>query len=197
VKERLDLSELKTYGFGSRMPMWWGTLAFITLEGTAFAISIGAYLYLMTVNQYWPLAAEPPGLIPGSLVTLILLGSVGPNHLMKRWAREENRSLVQSGLVVMCIMGTIPLIIRGVEFTQLNISWDANAYGSVLWFLLGLHTTHLLTDVVDTYVLTALMFTRHGKGKRFADVEDNAVYWDFVILSWLPIYLLLYWMPRW
>jgi heme/copper-type cytochrome/quinol oxidase subunit 3 len=67
----------------------------------------------------------------------------------------------------------------------------------VVWFLLGLHTTHLLTDVADTIVLTALMFTRHGfNGRRFSDVTDNAFYWDFVILSWLPIYFLIYWVPR-
>ena len=40
------------------------------------------------------------------------------------------------------------------------------------------------------------MFTIHGQGKRFSDVEDNAVYWDFVVLSWLPIWALLYGFPR-
>lgn len=28
------------------MTMWWGTLAFIVLEGTAFALAIASYLYL-------------------------------------------------------------------------------------------------------------------------------------------------------
>jgi heme/copper-type cytochrome/quinol oxidase subunit 3 len=42
------------------------------------------------------------------------------------------------------------------------------------------------------------MFTRHADvGRRYTDVEDNAVYWDFVVLSWLPIYVLIYWVPRW
>jgi cytochrome c oxidase subunit 3 len=63
--------------------------------------------------------------------------------------------------------------------------------------LLGLHTLHIGTDVVDTIVLTALMFTRYGDmGRRFSDVNDNAFYWDFVVLSWLPIYFLIYWFPR-
>ena len=66
-----------------------------------------------------------------------------------------------------------------------------------IWFLLGLHTTHLITDLGDTLVLTALMFTRHGEnGRRFSDVSDNAFYWDFVVLTWLPIYFILYWLPR-
>jgi heme/copper-type cytochrome/quinol oxidase subunit 3 len=66
-----------------------------------------------------------------------------------------------------------------------------------VWALLGLHTAHILTDVIDTWVLTALMFTRHAHGKRFSDVDDNAFYWNFVVLSWLPIYVLIYWVPRW
>jgi cytochrome c oxidase subunit 3 len=77
------------------------------------------------------------------------------------------------------------------------VLWDSNAYGSIVWTLLGLHTLHIATDLADTLVLTALMFTRHGyMTRRFSDVNDNAVYWDFVVLSWMPIYALVYWFPR-
>jgi cytochrome c oxidase subunit III len=101
-------------------------------------------------------------------------------------------------MVVMTAVGLLLLAIRAFEFRVLNVSWDTNAYGSIVWFLLGLHTTHLLTDVGDTAVLAVLMFTRHADvGRRYTDVEDNAVYWDFVVLSWLPIYVLIYWVPRW
>src|SRR5215216_1212748 len=196
MKDELDLSKLETHGFGPRTTMFWGTLAFITLEATGFALAIGTYLYLMSINAQWPLGA-PPGLLPGSLITFVMLASVVPNYFVKNWAREENLPLVQAGLVLMSMLGILILMIRWFEFPQLNISWDANAYGSILWFLLGLHTVHLLTDVADTIVLTVLMFTRHVTGKRFSDTEDNGVYWDFVVLSWLPIYLLLYWVPRW
>ena len=49
--------------------------------------------------------------------------------------------------------------------------------------------------VGDTIVLTALMFTKHGRAKRFGDVSDNAFYWYFVVGAWLPIYYLVYWFP--
>jgi hypothetical protein len=46
-------------------------------------------------------------------------------------------------------------------------------------------------------VLTAMMFTRHGyESKRFVDVSENCFYWYFVVLSWIPIYAVLYWSPR-
>jgi cytochrome c oxidase subunit 3 len=42
------------------------------------------------------------------------------------------------------------------------------------------------------------MFTRHANsGRRFVDVAENAIYWNFVIYVWLPIYVLLYFAPRW
>jgi cytochrome c oxidase subunit III len=194
----LDLTRLPSYGFGPRATMYWGTLAFITLEGTGFALAIGSYLYLMAVNREWPIGARPPDLLPGSLITLVMIASAIPNYFLKRWARHEQLALIRVGLVAMSLIGVLLLAIRAYEFPLLNVSWDTNAYGSILWFLLGLHTTHLLTDVGDTAVLAVLMFTRHGAtGRRCSDVEDNGVYWDFVVLSWMPMYLLIYWVPRW
>lgn len=192
-----DISHLPTYGFGSISPMWWGTLAFIALEGTGFALAVGAYLYLAAAAEAWPLAAAQPDPIPGTIVLLLLLVSAVPNHLAARAARAEDLRKVRILMVVMSLFGLAPLAVRWFEFPALNVMWDDNAYGSVVWFILGLHTVHLITDVGDTLVLTVLMFTRHGKaGMRFSDVSDNAFYWGFVVLSWIPLYLLLYWAPR-
>ena len=192
-----DVSALDTSGFGSRTLTWWGTLSFMSLEGTGFLLAIAAYLYLMSLATEWPLGAEPPDHWPGTIVTILLLISVIPNKLIARWARAEDLPKVRIGMVIMTILGILPLVVRGFEFAHLLVRWDDNAYGSVTWFLLGLHTTHLLTDVGDTVVLAVLMFTRFSTNpRRFADVSDNAFYWDFVVLSWLPIYFLLYWVPR-
>ena len=47
-------------------------------------------------------------------------------------------------------------------------------------------------------VLAKLVFTPHGEDpRRHVDVSENSLYWRFVWLSWLPIYLLIYWLPRW
>ena len=64
--------------------------------------------------------------------------------------------------------------------------------------LLVLHTVHVLTDWVDTVVLAALFFTPQKRSmRRFVDVSENSLYWRFVWLTWLPIYALIYWVPRW
>jgi cytochrome c oxidase subunit III len=192
-----DLSELPLHGMGSASPTWWGTLAFMLIEGTGFALVIGVYLYLASLASTWPLSAPLPSLGPCTALTLLLLVSLIPNILLSRWADQGDLRKVRIGLVVMSVLGALPLLLRWFEFPALHVSWDSNAYGSITWTMLGLHTTHIITDLADTLVLAALMFTRHGDNqRRFGDVQDNAMYWNFVVLTWLPIYACLYWVPR-
>lgn len=167
------------------------------IEGSGFALVLAVYLYLASIASEWPLGAPPPDLLPGTSITVLLLLSLIPNMLVGRWARHKEIGKVRIGLVVMALLGIAPLLPRWFEFSALNVLWDSNAYGSITWTLLGLHTTHLITDLMDTLVLLALMFTRHGRNpRRFGDVQDNAMYWNFVVLTWLPIYACLYGIPR-
>ena len=199
MKERvaLDVSKLPLHGMGSSSPTWWGTCAFMLIEGTGFGLAIAVYFYLMSLAPHWPIDAPPPVLWPGTAVTALLLASALPNILVSRWARQRKLKRVRIGLIVMSLFGIAPLIFRVFEFPALHVKWDDSAYGSITWTLLGLHTTHILTDLVDTLVLTCLMFSRHGDNtRRYGDVEDNALYWNFVVITWLPIYACLYWVPR-
>ena len=199
MKERLvlDLSDLPLHGEGTSSVTWWGTLGFMLIEGSGFGLAIGVYLYLESLAPEWPIGAPPPDLGAGTLITILLLVSVVPNLLISRWAAREDLRKVQIGMIGMSVLGIAPLIVRFFEFPALHVSWDSNAYGSVVWLLLGLHTTHLITDLGDTLVLAVIMFTRHGPNKRrFGDVQDNAMYWNFVVLAWLPVYACVYWIPR-
>jgi heme/copper-type cytochrome/quinol oxidase subunit 3 len=198
MKERAvsDVSALPTYAFGSGSTPWWGTLGFIALEGMGFALAAGTYLYLVHINDQWPLSAAPPNHWPGTLLTVLLLVSLWPNAWIDRIAKAEDLVRVRRGLVLMSVLGLVAIAIRFYEFAHLNVRWDDNAYGSITWVLLGLHATHLITDVGDSLVLTALMYTRHATGRRFSDCSDNAFYWYFVVAAWLPIYALIYWAPR-
>ncbi|MFE1599576.1 cytochrome c oxidase subunit 3 [Methylobacterium sp. ID0610] len=199
MKERavLDVSRLPLHGMGSASVTWWGTLGFMLLEGTGFALVVAIYLYLYGLAPEWPLGAPLPDLGPGTWLTGILLASLVPNSLVNRWAGQEDLRKVRIGILIMTAFGIAPLVVRIYEFPALHVWWDANAYGSITWVMLGLHTTHLITDLADTLVLAAIMFSRHGRNKRrFGDVQDNALYWTFVVLTWLPLYACLYWVPR-
>ena len=194
-----DLSRLPTHAFGPKSVTWWGVIAFFMIEGTFFVLAMAAYFYLMNQEQLWPPPpVRPPDLLAGTLFTLLLLVSEVPNSMVKYAAEKGRLREVRWLLVIMSLVGLVLVVLRGFEFASLNVLWYDNAYGSIVWTLLFLHATHIITDFGDTLVLTGLMFGRHGmEGRRFVDVSENALYWRFVWLAWLPIYALIYWLPRW
>jgi cytochrome c oxidase subunit III len=192
----LDVSELPSFAFSHHSLMWWGTLGLMAIEGTVFALAVMAYFYLRSHANTWPMSTLPPDLLWGTLNTGIMLASLVPNHLAKRAAERYDLGGVRIWMTVGLLFGVAFLVVRCFEFAGLNVRWDSNAYGSIVWVLLGLHTTHLVTDVFDTAVLDVLFFTGPLEGKRYVDVSENAFYWYFVVFSWLPIYLVLYWGAR-
>jgi cytochrome c oxidase subunit 3 len=192
----LDVSELPTIVFSHRSLMWWGTLGVMAIEGTLFALAIMAYFYLRSHQPTWPLTARPPDLQWGTINTVVMLVSFLPAHLAKRAAERLDLEGVRRWLVVSVLFGLAFTFVRGLEFTTLNVRWDSSAYGSVVWLLLGLHTTHVITDLLDTIVLTVLFFTGPLDGKRYVDVSENSFYWYFVVAAWLPIYFVIYWGAR-
>lgn len=194
--DELDVADLPSFGFSHRSILWWATLGLIAIEGTVFALCVVAYLYLRTHADVWPLTEPPPDLHWGTLNTVILLASLWPNQWLKRRAERLDRGAVKIGLVACMAFSLAFLAVRALEFGVLNCRWDSSAYGSVVWMLMGLHTVHLLTDTWDTGVLTVLAFTGPFEAKRFVDVSENALYWYFVVLSWLPLYAVVYFGAR-
>jgi cytochrome c oxidase subunit III len=193
-----DLAMLPTHGFGPRSATWWGIIAFFLIEGTAFLLAIAAYFYLMNQEQLWPPPPfAAPDLLAGTLFTILILLSEIPNSLAKHAAEHGELRKLRRLLLAHGAIGVVLLGLRAWEFASLNVLWSDNAYGSVVWLLLFLHAIHFVTDWVDTLVLAGLMHGRHGQeGRRFVDCAENSMYWRFVWLSWLPIYILIYWLPR-
>ncbi|MDB5856975.1 MAG: cytochrome oxidase subunit [Ramlibacter sp.] len=192
----LDVAELPTVVFSHRSLMWWGTLGMMAIEGTFFGLALMAYFYLRSHQATWPITSRPPDLLWGTLNTVLMLASFVPAHLAKRAAERLDLQAVRLWLVVCVAFGLAFVGVRALEFAALNVRWDSSAYGSVVWLLLGLHTTHIVTDLIDTMVLTALFYRGPLDGKRFVDVSENCFYWYFVVATWLPFYLVIYWGAR-
>ena len=193
----IDVAALPPGAFGYRSLMWWGTMGMVLIEGTAFALAIASYFYLATRAPHWPPQGDaPPSLVWGTLNTIVLLISGVPNQLAKQAAERIDLRATRIWLTVCLLFGIAFNAIRVMEFATLNVLWSRDAYGSIVWMLLGLHTTHIVTDVLDTAVLTALIFIGPVEERRFVDVSENSLYWYFVVFAWLPIYGVLYWVPR-
>jgi cytochrome c oxidase subunit 3 len=193
----LDVSTLPSVTFASRSLTWWGTLGMIVIEGGVFALAIVSYFYLHSRSDTWPPGVLPPDLFWGTVNTSIFIFSAIPTEWYRRRARHGDTTSVQIGLILASLITIATLFVRYEEMLHLNCDWSQTAYGSIVWLIMGLHIVHLLTDGVESFVLTSLFFSPHVEGKRFVDAEENASYWYFVILTWIPIYFVIYWAPRW
>lgn len=193
-----DVAELPTHKFGPSSLTWWGIIGYMIVEGGFFALAFAAYFFLMGHEQGWPPEArKAPDLLAGTSFTIVILLSEVWNTRIKKAARERDVVTIRRLLPVMIGIGVVLLIIRGFEFNSLNVRWTDDAYGSIIWALLFLHTTHLATDWGDSIVLWALMMTPVGyEGRRLVDTDENSLYWRYVWLLWIPIYLMIYWIPR-
>jgi cytochrome c oxidase subunit III len=192
----IDVSVLPSFAFGKRSILWWATMGMIAIEGTVFALMIAAYIYLKWRVPDWPPGVAPPELVWGTVTTIVILVSAIPNELARRAAMRLDLTGVRLWVTVSVLFAVAFCVTRALEFTALNVWWDTNAYGSVVWTLLGLHTAHVVTDAVDTGVLDAILFIGPLDANRFVDIAENSLYYYFVIASWLPIYGLLYFAPR-
>ncbi len=193
-----DVADLPTHKFGPSSLTWWGIIGFMVIEGAAFGLAFAAYFFIMGHEQGWPPEArQAPNLLWGTLFTLVILVSEIPNTMIKKAAKARDVLAIRRLMPLVVLIGAVLLVIRGMEFNNLNCRWTDDAYSSIIWALLLLHTTHILTDWFDTIVLAFLMRTPVGwEGRRLVDVDENSLYWRFVWLLWLPIYLMIYWIPR-
>jgi cytochrome c oxidase subunit 3 len=192
----LDVSRLPSYTFGSRSTLWWATAAMIAIEGTVFALAVASYFYLRSQSVSWPQGVPPPDVMWGSVNLLVMLASGIPNHWTIHRAKAHDLRGARIGMLVCLVFAAAFLGIRVLEYRSLNVGWDYNAYGSIVWLIMSLHSLHLITDFIDSAVLTVLLHTGPLEGRRFADVADNGGYWDFVVLAWIPLYVVIYWSPR-
>jgi heme/copper-type cytochrome/quinol oxidase subunit 3 len=193
----LDASELPTVVFGKRSLLWWGTLAFMVIEGFTLLLMVASYFYLRTNEFEWPPGRTPdPDLLIPTINTVLLLLVMVPMWLVGKAAKRMDRMAVARGMLVAAAM-TIPIcVLRWFELLALNARWDAHAYGSVAWGVVVLHFTLIIVDVFETGTLGLLFLLGKARRKHYPDAADAADYQFFLSLVWVPLYFIVYWMPR-
>lgn len=192
-----DLADLPGSASGHANLVWWGNIGFMLIEGMAFLLAAGCYLYLAGQASAWPPKGDaPPDLLWGLLFLGTLVASEVPNLLLLRAAKGKRAEATRWLALLMCAIGVALIALRGFEFAHLNVGWKNDAYGSVVWMLMVLHATHLITELGETAVQTLWLFTHKIGDDQFADMEDDSNYWTFVVLAWLPLHALVYWAPR-
>ncbi|HEX8500372.1 MAG TPA: cytochrome c oxidase subunit 3 [Pyrinomonadaceae bacterium] len=197
ARANIDVSGLPTFAFGHRPITWWCTWSLILIEGGMFVVLFATYFFLRTPVADWPPGVAYPEPFWGTVNLAVILLSCVPNYFQKKSAERLDLRGVRVWLAVLIGFAAAATAVRFVEFGHLNCRWDQNAYGSVVWVSMGAHLLHLVTDLLDSLVLLALMLLGPVEGKRFVDVSENALYWYFVVALWVPLYVVVYWVPHW
>ena len=200
----IDVSNLPHHEFDTFDPVWWGNNFLLCIETSTFAILIATYFYLRQNFSLWPppLASLNAPLRPlpyplfGTLNTILLVISCAPMIAGDIAARRNNRPLARVMLVVCVLCGIAAIALRSYEFAAMHFRWDANAYGSVVWFLLGMHMMHLIVLTTEAVLLTIWIFIREFDMKHRVDIVTLGVYWYWVVGIWLLIYGVVYFTPR-
>ena len=193
----LDVSVLPRDVFGHQGLIWWGTSGFMVIEGSMFVIILVVYFYLRLQVTNWPPSLPNPDLWYGTANLLTVFVSVIPAYIAKKRAESLDLPGVRLWLGILVLFGLVSVVLRAFEYGALNCRWDDNAYGSIVWLLLSMHTVHVATDVVDSAVLLVLAFTGPNTKSRFVDYSENSYYWYFIVAWWIPVYVTIYFMPRW
>ena len=198
VRSVQSVERLPTDVFGPGNITWWGALGGEVIEGFVLVLAVFSYFYLRHTNATWPPLHTPlPSLGVPTFNLVLMLLSVIPAWIAARAAKAHDRWRCAIWLLIHGLIGVAILFVRYYEFFSLNVRWDANAYGSINWAILFAHGYTVLFDVFDTLGLALLCFVLQPEEKHFVDITENSFFWYFVIITWIPLYLIVFFGPRW
>jgi cytochrome c oxidase subunit I+III len=195
----IDVSALPDTVFGPRDIMWWGTLGFVLIEGFTLVLCVVVYVYLRQNFSAWPPeGTRPPSLLVPSIQLAIMLGSLPLVHWLSESAHAFDLRKVRIGLTAASVVGLVSFVLRVAGcLYSLNVKWDTNAYGSAQWLVLGAHSTLLLMEWIEITGIAAVFWLAPVQRKHFSDVTDAVFYWWFMVLGYVPIFILSFLLPHW
>lgn len=183
---------------GSQAPVWWAMLLVVVIETMVFATLLSSYFYLRVVADEWPPAGTPPpGLVLPVINTVVLLTS----SVVLLWATagiaQGNLRRLKIGLGVAIVLEGVFFSIKMVLSTKLPFGFTTHAYGSMFSTIDRLHSLHVLVAIVMATVVEILAFRGYFDADRRLGVQAVNIYWQFVALVWLPVFVVLFLLPRW
>ena len=199
LRSVIDLRELPDVVFGPRDLMWWGTLGFVLIEGFTLVLCAAVFVYLQQNFSTWPPEHTPlPSLGVPTVQVIVMLVSIPVVWWTSKAAHRFDLAKVRIGLTVATLFNAAFVALRAVELlVSLNVKWDANAYGSAQWLVLGAHATLLAVELVEVGGMMLIFWIAPVEEKHFSDVSDMVFYWLFMVLAWFPLYVLCFLAPRW
>ncbi|MBV8984142.1 MAG: heme-copper oxidase subunit III [Acidimicrobiia bacterium] len=165
---------------------WWGMVCLIMTEATLFAGLIGSYFFYRAASKQWPPPGiEEPKLTLSIIMSFVLWGSSIPMIFAERGIKRGNQPRLRIGLIGAWIMGAAFLGYSMKDFSELHFRWGQNAYSSIYYTTVGLHTFHVFVGLVMSGVVQIKAWLGKFSEERHVTVQVYAMYWHFVDVVWL------------
>lgn len=193
----LDVSQLPDSSISSQAPLWWGQFLVTFIEGTMFAILVAMYFYYRLSVDMWPPPGTelPPLMLPSIGLALLIVSCLGSYRASEAAKRDDRRGMTL-WLAFNIVFGVAAMVARGFAWAELNFTQATDIHGSIFWTILALHTLDAVADLLFTIVLIALLVLGwHGPRQRLG-VHVDSIVWYFIVMIWIPLYVVLYWGPR-
>jgi cytochrome c oxidase subunit III len=159
----------------------------------------------MSISQWLPPRVTPgypvlqnplPDLTFPTIVLVIFLVSLAPAIYLDLSARRKDVFGMKLGVVLTLLFNLGLIVCRYFEFDALHFKWNDNAYGSVTWTILGMHMIHLIVMASEDFYLILWTFIKGIDDKHRLDITVAAIYWYWIVGTWVLLYVLVYWGPR-
>ena len=202
--ETIDVSGLPPHVEDHRSPIWWGNLLLLAIETTMFGLLVATYFYLRMNFTTWPppraevsLYATRPDLGFATLNLVLLLISIVPMAVADRACLRFDLPTVRIMMTIMVLLGLVSIALRFFEFSALKFRWDDNAYAAIVWTTVGMHLIHLITGTAENLIMTIWVWLKGLDTKHGRDIRVGAVYWYWIAGIWVPLYVIIFFGPRW
>jgi cytochrome c oxidase subunit I+III len=197
ARRTLDVSGLLSDDVSSDDPLWWGQFTMALIEASMFFVLIGMYFYIRLSYDVWPPSGvQLPQLFWCTIGWFPLLLSTYGSYRASEAAKKNDVRGMILGLLLNVVPGLIFVAFRFIGWWQWNFNWKTGAYGSIVWSLMWLHTLDTVADLAFTVVLIVLLLLGYTGPKQRLGVHVDSVLWYFIAVIWIPLYVVIFWGPR-
>ena len=198
--------DLEQQHAAANLGMWVFLITEIMFFGGLFA---GYTVYRWRYPAVFAEASHRVDLLLGAINTAVLIGSSLTMAMAVYCAQMEKRRIVVMFLILTILLGSVFLVIKGVEYHHkyehglmplggLPFVWDGPSPGHAemffdLYFLMtGVHALHMLIGL--GVLLGLLIKARCGGllGEFSMPVHLTGLYWHFVDIVWVFLFPFLY-----
>jgi cytochrome c oxidase subunit 3 len=132
------------------------------------------------------------------LNTIILIASAVFATIALRLIKKGYSTASLVNLVVAILLGMIFFISQAHFIFSLTkiygITTSSGIFGSLLFFLYGLHTVHVLVGILILTIVFLLTLRKHFTQAQHFGFSAAVWFWNFILVAWLLIFACVYWV---